>query len=222
MTARPITRAAFLASLASAGLIAVTPEAHARDLAAEQFVQANAASALQTLGDRSLSASQRQQTFTRLMAEFSDMPRISVWVLGRYGAQLRNDATLRTEWARAFQDYAIATYEDRLNRYSGGAVRVTGSEEVVAGRTVDVISQITPAGQSRPLEVRWRLNRTGSTWKVWDVNVRAENGDRIWLAQRQQLEFLAALDQNRGDIRALMTSIRGLTTSMRQRILARS
>jgi hypothetical protein len=47
-------------------------------------------------------------------------------------------------------------------------------------------------------------------------------GNQIWLAQQQQRDFLAALDRNNGDIRALMTDIRGLTASLRQRVLARS
>ncbi|MGE0743223.1 MAG: phospholipid-binding protein MlaC [Hyphomonadaceae bacterium] len=223
MTSPTMSRAAFLASLAGAALFAAAPDAHAaRNEAAEQYVQRNAAAALATLGDRSLSATQRQQTFTRLMAEFSDMPRIAVWVLGRYSAQLRSDTTLRTEWTRAFQDYAIATYETRLASLSGGAIRVTGSDEVVAGRTVDVRSEITPPGERRGREVIWRLNRAGDAWKVWDINVRVDNGDRIWLGQHQQLEFLGVLNQNQGDIRALMGSVRTMTASMRQRIVART
>lgn len=218
MTARPISRATFLAALAGAGLVTLaTPAFAARDPAAEAFVQSNASSALATLGDRSMSTAQRQQTFTRLMTQFSDMPRIAVWVLGRYSAQLRSDTALRSEWTSAFQDYAIATYEARLSSYSGGAIVVTGSEEVVAGRTVDVHSEITAPGERRPREVIWRLNRNGAGWKVWDINVRADNGDRIWLAQHQQLEFLGVLNQNQGNIRALMGNIQSLTASMRQR-----
>jgi phospholipid transport system substrate-binding protein len=217
VTARTFTRAAFIAALAGAGVVAASPKAHAaRDQAAEQYVQENAARALATLGDRSLSATQRQQTFTRLMSDFADMRRISTYVLGRYGAQLRADATLRGEWQRAFQDYAIATYETRLARFSGSTIRVTGSR--VNDGTVDVVSEITPQGQSRPTRVQWRLTRSGDGWKVFDVQVAFEGGNAIWLAAQQQMDFLAILDRNDGDIQALLTRLRGQTASMRQRI----
>lgn len=221
MIARSFTRAAFLATLTGAVLLAATPQAHAaRNTDAEQYVQENASSALRTLGDRSVSASSRQQTFHTLMTRFADMPRIANYVLGRYGQQLRTDPALRTAWNSTFQQYTIAVYEDRLERYSGSAIRVTGSTERIAGRDVIVMSEIAPRGQSRALPVQWRLMRSGEVWKVVDVSLVIE-GNEIWLAQQQQRDFLASLDRNQGNIRALMTEVQGLTATMRQRIMAR-
>lgn len=222
MTARSITRAALLAGMLGAGLFATAPAAYAaRNADAEAYVQENASAALRTLGDRTVNTTQRRQTFDQLMARFSDMPRIANFVLGRYGAQLRADPSLRSEWTRAFQDYAVAVYEDRLGRFSGSAIRVTGSTERVAGRDVIVNSEIQPRDGSRPITVQWRLLRSGEVWKVVDVSLLME-GNQIWLAQQQQRDFLAQLDSNNGDIRALMVNIRGLTASMRQRVVARS
>ncbi|MBC7770505.1 MAG: ABC transporter substrate-binding protein [Phycisphaerales bacterium] len=221
MTARP-TRAAFIAGLLGASVFAIASPAHAaRNAAAEQYVQENAAAALRTLGDRSISSSQRRQTFDRLMAQFADLPRIANFVLGRYGAQLRTDAALRSEWNETFREYSIAVYEDRLDSYSGAGIRVTDSVERVAGRDVIVSSEITPRGGNRPLPVQWRLLRSGNGWKVVDVSLILE-GNQIWLAQQQQNDFLAVLGRNNGDIRALMTNLRQLTASMRQRIMARN
>jgi phospholipid transport system substrate-binding protein len=69
--------------------------------------------------------------------------------------------------------------------------------------------------------VQWRLLRSGNAWKVVDVSLLLD-GNQIWLAQQQQRDFLAELDRNNGDIRSLMTDIRGMTTAMRQRVVARS
>jgi len=220
---RSITRAAFLAGILGVGLVAGAPAAHAaRNADAERYVQENASSALRTLGDRSISASQRRQTFDRLMQQFADMPRIANFVLGRYSGQLRSDAALRTEWTRAFQEYSIAVYEDRLDRFSGSAIRVTGSTERVAGRDVIVDTEIQPrTAGGRPMTVQWRLLRSGNAWKVVDVSLLMD-GNQIWLAQQQQRDFLAQLDANNGNIRALITEIRSVTASMRQRIMARS
>jgi phospholipid transport system substrate-binding protein len=208
--------------LVSASALAIATDAHAaRNAAAEQFVQANASAALRTLGDRSISATQRRQTFDRLMAQFADMPRIANFVLGRYGAQLRADAALRAEWTRTFQEYSIAVYEDRLETYSGSVIRVTDSIERIEGRDVIVSSEIQPRGGARPLPVEWRMLRTGDAWRVVDVSLILE-GNQIWLAQQQQSEFLAVLGRNNGDIRVLIDNLREVTASMRQRILART
>ncbi|OQW61305.1 MAG: hypothetical protein A4S17_09660 [Proteobacteria bacterium HN_bin10] len=222
MTARSLTRAAFIAALAGAGLVLAAPSAHAvRDQGAEQYVQENAARALAALGDRSMNATQRQQTFTRLMADFADMPRISTYVLGRYGSALRADPALRNEWRSTFQAYTIATYETRLERFSGSTIQVTGSN-IVRDGVVDVSTLLTPRGQTRPTRVQWRLYRSGNAWKVFDIQLAFEGGNAIWLGAQQQLDFLAILDRNNGDIEALMTVLRGQTDSMRQRIVARS
>lgn len=221
-TLNTLTRAAFLSGVLSAGLLAAAPAAYAaRNSDAEGYVQQNAASALRTLGDRNLSITQRRQTFDSLMAQFADMPRIAHFVLGRYGSQLRANTTLRSEWTRAFQDYAIAVYEARLSNFSGSAIRVTGSVERVPGRDVIVSSELNPRGGGRPMTVQWRLLRAGEGWKVVDVSLIVE-GNEIWLAQQQQRDFLAQLDRNNGDIRELMTTIRTQTASMRERVVARS
>jgi phospholipid transport system substrate-binding protein len=205
-----------------AGVLAIASPAHAaRNADAEQYVQQNASAALRTLGDRSVSSSQRRQTFDRLMTQFADMPRIASFVLGRYGAQLRNDAALRNEWNATFREYSIAVYEDRLESYSGSSIRVTDSVERVPGRDVIVSSEIAPRNGGRALPVQWRMLRSGNGWKVVDVSLILE-GNQIWLAQQQQNEFLAVLGRNNGDIRSLMTNLRQLTASMRQRIMARS
>lgn len=220
MTCRSITRATFLASFAAAALIAAAaPAAAARNENAETYVQQSATAALQALGNRQVPPPVRQQAFHQVMAQFADMPRVANFVLGRYGAQLRADAALRAEWNRTFQDYAIAVYQDRLDSYSESDVRVIGSTERVPDRDVIVVSEMTPAGGSRPLRVQWRVLRTGETWKAVDVSLVLE-GNEIWLAQQQQRDFLAALDENRGDIRALMTRVQGMTAAMRQRIMA--
>lgn len=212
MTARSLTRrAAFLAMTATA-LAATAPLAHAaRNNEAEAYVQANASQALASLAPNAPAAQ-----FYELMTRFSDMPRIANFVLGRYGAQLRADAALRTEWTRAFQDYSIAVYQSRLDRFSGANIRVTNSIERVPGSDVIVVSEIAPRGGGRATPVQWRILKQGNVWKVVDVSLILE-GNEIWLAQQQQRDFLAALDANHGDIRALMATVRQSTASLRQR-----
>lgn len=216
---RPVTRASFLSGLVGLGALAVAPNAHAaRNSDAEGYVQTNATAALAALGNTTLSTTQRQQQFQRLMVQFADMQRIAIYVVGRYRGVLTEDAALRREWVDAFQAFAIATYEDQFATMSGAAIRVTSSEERVAGRDVVVDSQVRPP-RGETMRVQWRVLRSGNAWKVTDVAV---GRDGVWLGQIQQRQFLAQLDDNNGNIRALITDVRGRTTAMRQRILARS
>lgn len=218
MTVRTFTRATLLSAMLSVAALVAAPAAYAeRNAEAEAYVQTNATSALQALANTSPTA--RTQTFTTLMTRFADMPRIASFVLGRYSTQLRTDAALRADWNRVFQDYAIASYESNLTRYSANAIRVTNSVERVPGRDVIVRSEIAqPSG--RPMPVQWRLMRTGESWKVVDVSLVLD-GSEIWLAQQQQAEFLAALDRLNGNIRGLMTNLQTQTTTMRERAASR-
>ncbi len=152
------------------------------------------------------------------MRQFADMPSIAAFTLGRYGASLRSDAALRTEWVTTFTDFAIATYEAQFDAMSGSAVNVIGSTERIAGRDVVVDSQLR-SRNGDPIRVQWRVLRSGNGWKVLDAAV---GRDGVWLAQFQQRQFLAQLDRNRGDVRALMGDIRTRTASLRERAVART
>lgn len=209
------TRAGVIAAVAATLVLGfAAPASAARNAEAEAYVQANAAEALEVLraNARVTEASRRQQ-FYRLMEQLADMPRISTYVLGRYGVQLRADAALRAEWQQTFQDYAIAVYENQLARYAQSDLRVTGSIERRAGVDVVVLSEMIPPSGGRALPVQWRLLKSGASWKVVDVALVVE-GNEIWLAQQQQRDFLAELDSNNGDIRALMRSVRDQTERM--------
>jgi len=217
LTGLTLTRASFFAGIMALATVLLAPNAlAARNPDAEQYVQTNAAAALAALGNAEMSATQRRQTFNRLMTQFADMPRIATFVLGRYSTQLRTDAPLRGEWEAAFQDYAIAVYEDRLQRFSGATLRVMSSTERTPGRDVIVQSELRPANGEGPTTVQWRLLRSGEAWRVVDVSLVLD-GNQIWLAQQQQRDFLAALDRSNGDIRALIADVRTLTNSMRGR-----
>lgn len=209
---RPVTRAQFLSGLMGLGALAVAPNAHAaRNSDAESYVQTNATAALAALANTN--PAQRRQQFQRLMTQFADMDRIATYMVGRYSPALRADAELRRDWRAAFQEFAIATYEAQFQNLSGGAVRVTGSEERVAGRDVIVASQVRPV-RGAPMLVQWRVLRSGAGWKVMDVAVGA---DEVWLGQIQQRQFLSQLDDNNGNVRALINDLRGRTTAMRDR-----
>jgi ABC-type transporter MlaC component len=195
------------------GIVAAAPNAFAaRDPSVETYVQTNATAALHTLGDNSLSDSERQQTFNTLMNQFSDIESTAQFVLpAPYDQQVWSNPALRTQWVNAFRDFLIATYEDQLNQFSGGQVTVTGS--TVVNSRVIVNSRLTPRG-ARPLEVQWKLQRGADKWRVIDVAL--QSGESVvWLAQQQRLIFRDQLNQSHGNVQALIAQVNQQTEQLR-------
>lgn len=217
MFSKPVSRSGFVTALIGFAALAFAGPAEARrHPGAEQYVQANATQALRALSNPHQTPAQRRQEFVRQMSQFADVPYISVYVLSlEYGRQLSADPTLRNEWITVFRDFAMARYETEFDRYRGNAVAVLGSNETVAGRRVEVLTEFAaPAGGGQPLRVRWRLNINGGTYKVINVAIVNEGGD-LWLADFQRDVFRAELDRNGGDLRALIASVRTMTAQMR-------
>src|SRR5262245_17946593 len=108
--------AAFAVALAST--FALPTIAHA-DASSEAYVQTNATTAINALNSTG-SASERSQKFGALFEQFADIGAISTDVLPRaQKLQVNADPKLKAEWVSAFRDYAMATYEDQLDRYRG-------------------------------------------------------------------------------------------------------
>lgn len=212
-----ISRSGFVTALLSVAALAFASPAEARRHAgAEQYVQTNATQALRALSNPQQTPAQRRQDFSRQMSQFADVPYISVYVLSlEYGRQLSADPTLRNEWINVFRDFAMARYETEFDRYRGNAVTVITSNETVAGRRAEVLTEFAaPSGGGQALRVRWRLNINGGNYKVINVAIVSEGGD-VWLADFQRDVFRAELDRNGGDLRALISSVRNMTAQMR-------
>lgn len=220
MTAR-LSRRAVGAALLAVSAAALAPATAFADASAEQYVATRGNAALAALSNRALTANARQAQFRTLMLQLADLPSISSYVLGPAGARrLRADAALNAEWQAAFVDYCVAVYEDQLDQFRGNEMKVTKSTVRVPGRDVIVETQIVPRGKTTPMLVEWRLVKRGADWKVVDASLVIEDS-RIWLAQRQRVDFEATLG-TRADVPALIQRIRSQTAQMRQRIASRT
>ena len=201
VTARPITRAALLAGMMGVGLLAAAPDAHAaRNTDAESYVQENAASALRTLGDRNISATQRRQTFNTpdgAVRRHAAHRQLRAWPLRRATAR-RRDAARANGRARSRITRSPFT-KTRLERFSGSAIRVTGSTERVAGRDV-IVDQRTRAARRRPR--RCACNGAccarATRWKVVDVSLSVDgNADLAGAAAAARFPGAARPQQRR-------------------------
>lgn len=185
---------------ASAGVVSLTAAPAvaqaARDASAEAFVQTQANRALRILGSAE-SAAQKKQDFHAFVDQVADVPRISGFVLGKYRRSITPQQM--ADFSSAFREYANGVYESRLGAYRGQGMTVTGSIVRNAGDVV-VSSQVT-GPNAQP--VQWRVVRSGSGWRVVDVNVAG-----VWLALTEQQDFVSTLDNHRGDINVLIQQLR--------------
>lgn len=192
------------------------------DKAAEAYVAKNAPLALSTLNAKGQSAEERQTAFGKLFDQFADLPRIADFVLGRYARAARADDALYKEWITTFREYSIAAYQDQLDQYRGNTIRVlSGSKDAtINGRFYSVVSSEILRPGRQPLQVQWRLLRSqDAAFRVVDVAIQFDD-NIVWLAIQQQADFLAFLDKNKGDVRALVIEVKRQTETMRKRIAA--
>lgn len=208
------------AALAALMTVSLTPAW--ADASSEAFVKTNAERAVQQLTQPGLSLDERRERFGELMDEFADVPRIAEFVLGRYAVQLRKDPELYREWIEVFRAYALTIYAGQLDQFSGRQVEVLPGtrDSTINKKQYSIVQTQVVRDNGQPMRVAWRLIMTEGGWRVVDVALSA--GDNVlWLAIQQRQDFLAALDRNGGDVRALIEDIRTQTQQMRQRMANR-
>ena len=156
------------------------------------------------------------------MEQFADVGEISSKVLGVYARSLKDNPTLKSQWTDAFRAYAMATYQDQLDRYRGSAVTVVGSRDADQnGKPCSrVTTQITEKKGAKPVTVFWYLCKPGNAWRVSDVGLDVGGGEiKLLLSQRAQFESI--LGKNGGDVSKLITQVKATTTAMRARIASK-
>ena len=150
------------------------------DQASEDYVRENANHALSMLNDPELDSLERREAFQGLMNQFTDLERVSRFVIGRY-ARVFNDQEFDAYYD-AYARYALATYEAELDKYRGEEIVVTGSTD---RNDRDSIVETVVRRPTGDLPVRWRVLSTD------------DGEDQLPLKERMKREI-------RGEIRSYM------------------
>ena len=204
----------FVRALALAAVVAAAPAAFA-DKKSEAYVEAHANEVLRVLNDKSLSPEQRGAKFSTYMHEFAHMPSIARRVLGVEGRSL-SEADFN-KFYKAFETYAIETYETHLDPFRGEEITVTGSRDEDARRSM--VSSVVKSSQTgKDTKVYWDvlMSQDGKNYRVRDVGIDI-NGSVLWLAQDQQAQFESFLGRNNGDVDKLIERINLMIADMQER-----
>ena len=173
--------------------------ARARDPQAEAFVDTNARRVLVVLNDRRTSIEQRHQAFRVLIGEMVDWPRLTRMVLGKYGRTATPDQLAR--FTAAYRTYAEGVYQHRIDDYRANKAVVTGSVIHKPGDVI-VITSFSGAENPDPVDLAWRVQGSGSNWKMVDVQVKG-----VWLAITQQQDFVSTIDNHGGNVDVLINQL---------------
>ena len=167
--------------------------------AEKDFVSNFAESAINVLSDNEILEGEKNSKFTDLVMSAIDLNLISKFVLSKTWKNATDDQKER--YIRAFKNYFINSYANKLDQYSGEQVEVVDAEE--AGKYVIVNSFIYREGtDTLKINLKWRLlNRDGEI-KIIDLNIE---GISLIIAQRE--EFQSFLANNEGDLEKLIEKI---------------
>lgn len=200
--------------LAFAVLAAVATSAQpalAQSNPAEAFVQQNVDRGYQILNNQGLSNEQRREQFRSFLLNLTDLHRIGLFTLGQY-ANTASPADLDA-FNKAFEEYAVSTYEARLGKYNGQTLKVTGSQ-VRAPDDVIVNGIVTPAGggaSQQPIHVAFRVRKTpDGRPTITDMQVEG-----IWLALSERSDFTGFLQQHGGSVSQLADHLRAQADQVR-------
>lgn len=204
-SARRVAAAFAMMTLCAIGISFAPGSAHASP-ESQAFIQNTVDRGYEILNSTTLSDEERSTQFYDFMISLTDMRRIAVFTLGPYVNRASESEI--DDFVQAFTDYAITVYEDRLSRYAGQTMRVTGStdraedDSVVNAIVYTPNDAIDPNTQSINVAFRVREDADGNAIVI-DMQVEG-----IWIAVSQRADFTSYLQQNNGRVPALTNSLR--------------
>jgi len=154
---------------------------------------------------RNTSDPARRAKFRDFITQYADIRKTAMFTLGNY-RRAASEGDVEA-FIGAFQDYATAVYESRLDQYKGQTLKVVGSIDNKPG-DVTVNTIVVDPNAREPLRVGFRLLGSGGSYRFVDVQVAG-----IWLSIDQRDQFAAFLSQHNGNVPRLTAH---LTTQTQQ------
>lgn len=192
-----VSRRAFLSAIGTV-LVAGTALVHAPNLA---LADARAEAFVSSIGNSVLAAARAssESQFKAILRKSAAIPTIANYTLGRYRSRLA--ANQRQEFYSLFENYIAGVFVSNASKISGTSLNITGSQ--ARSDSVVVSSQVEFGGGKPPMPVLWRLVKSGSGYKIFDISVQG-----VWLAGLTQQSFVSVISKNNGDMTSLINFLR--------------
>ena len=164
------------------------------------FVQSTVNRASQVLSDN-LSKDQKIIELKSIASETVDIKGIGMYTLGSYRKILSEDQ--KKEYAILFEQYFLKTFSSRLAEYSNPEIEVKSKEEL--NKNYTMVSSVLISTEKRPeVRIDWRIY----TKNPDDLKIRDLIIEGLSLVRTQKEEFASIIESNKGDINALLTSLK--------------
>jgi phospholipid transport system substrate-binding protein len=192
----------FLATAALSAIALFTAPA-AWAASASDFIQSAGERTFQSLGDNSITDSERQRRFRAILTDTFDLPTIGQFVLGRYWRTSSDPQ--KAEYLKLFEEFVVQAYSNRFKEI-GGRKFVVGMTQPVNEEDTLVQTEIGESGAAA-VRVNWRVRNLGrDVYKVVDVQVE---GVSMSITQRD--EFAAVIRTAGGNVDGLISALRKKT-----------
>ncbi len=98
----------------------------------------------------------------------------------------------RTALSNAFRTTLVRTYSGALTKVDDGtAIKILPIRGDATGNDVVVRSQVTQMTNAQPIQLDYRLEKTPSGWKIYDLNV-----ENVWLIENYRNQFSQQISQS--------------------------
>ena len=154
----------FLALAAALALLTVQPAFAAGD--AKSTVESFDSSLLDVMKNaQKLGYEGRFQKFDPVITKIYDLPLMTRSSVGPQWSSLTPDQQAKV--TEAFKKSPIATYASRFDGYGGESFQITGDSPANGGDQIIDTKLVRP--NDEPVELNYRLRKTGDEWKIIDV-----------------------------------------------------
>lgn len=166
----------------------------------QHFIQDLAQKAITTVAAGNISDAERRQNFRRLFVSAFDIPGIGKFVLARYWRTAT--PAQQKKFLKEFEDMQVLVWSLRFKGYHGETLETLGATKGQSGEW-QVNSRILRPN-APPLSVQWRVHQADDgTLRI--VDIIPENAS---MALTQREEFAETLQQNGGNVEALLSRMR--------------
>lgn len=150
------------------------------------------------------------QRVTQLVDEkilpYTDFERMTAMAMGRYWRQATPDQKQKLQ--QEFKALLVRTYAGALTQVKDQQVQIRPLRAAPTDNEVVVRTQVVGSGE--PIQLDYRLEKSASGWKVYDLNVLG-----VWLVETYRASFASEI--NKGGIDGLINTLTERNKQLAQR-----
>lgn len=168
--------------------------------AAEKFIRKITNQGIEELINSDVSATEKQERFTKLFNEDLDLDFIGRFVLGRYWRTA--NPKQRNEFIDVYRKLNIQTWSARFDEFKGKHFEFTDVEDSKSPDQVFVNTQV-PMEEGAPAVVKWRVKETNGKMKIVDIVI-----ENVSLAQTSRSEYTSYIKNAPNGIDSLIADLK--------------